>query len=743
MEILAKKFRELLPARIRQSYLMKRPFLLLMLVFTLRAACAMAASLPSVTAGRSEGSIRLDGRLDEPAWRQAGVIRDLIQQSPHPGEATPFKTEVRVLFVGGTLYFGFLCDDPDSKRIAIHTMQRDGDLDGDDTVAVGLDPYGDRRTGYAFKINAAGARWDALINDPQKVSGDWDGVWDARTARTATGWSAEMEIPARTLNFTSGLRTWGLNIERIVARERMRLLWASPALDTIAADLSRAGYLNGIEGLIEGLGLEATPYATGRTKSDFHNGSQVWQGAGGLDFTWRITPQMAAVFTGNTDFAETEVDTRQVNLTRFPLFFPEKRAFFLEGSNQFEFGLDLGESLIPFFSRRIGLVGDQQVPIDAGVRLNGRAGRWNLGLLDVQTRATDFVDSTNLFAGRVSYDLDQNLRVGTLVTNGDPEGTQRNTLAGFDAVWRTSTFRGDKNLLLGAWTAFSAGDLPEGQRTGWGLSVNYPNDFLDCGLRANEFGDALSPSLGYLPRPGTRQYAGWCWLKKRPARQGAFGFLRQTKSGAYFSRVTNLNGTNESWQYSFEPIGLELESGDQVAFTWIPRYEYLAAPFKIASGVVIPPGGYRYDRFWAEAATSEHRPLGLAASVRFGSFYDGHLAEYGSSLRWTSTKGRAQLGFGVTNNYGHLREGDFVQRLWWQRITLAWNPNVVLSSFIQYDSVSRNLGTNTHLRWTLKPGRELFIVWNRAWQELLDRPTLTLAPDSEMVAVKLRWTLRW
>ena len=714
-----------------------------MLVFNAYATLAMASSFPNVAAGRSDSPIRLDGRLDELAWRQAGVIADLPQQSPHPGEPTPFKTEVRVLIVGNTLYFGFLCTDPEPGRVSVHSMQRDGDTDGDDTVAVALDPYGDRRTGYGFKINAAGARLDALINDPQNVSADWDGVWDARAIRTGAGWSAEIEIPVRTLNFTPNLKTWGLNVERIVARERVRLLWASPTLDTFAADLSRAGYLNGMEGLQQGLGLEATPYVTGRTTSAFDNGSRTWQGAAGLDFTWRITPQMAAVFTGNTDFAETEVDARQINLSRFPLFFPEKRAFFLEGSHQFQFGLGLGQDFIPFFSRRIGLVNGRQVPIDAGVRLDGRAGRWNLGLLDVQTRATNLVPGTNLFTGRASYDVDQNLRVGGLVTKGDPQGSKNNTLAGFDAVWRTSTFRGDKNLLLGAWTAFSAGDLPQGQRAGWGLNINYPNDSLDCGLRTNEFGDALSPSLGYLPRPGTRQYAGWCWFKVRPARQGAFGFLRQYKPGAYFSRVTNLNGTNESWQYNFALVALEMQSGDQVAFKWIPRYEYLTAPFEVAPGVIIPPGGHRFDRFSAEAASSEHRPFSFATSTVFGSFYDGRLAQFMNSLNWTSPRGRLHLGLSITNNFGHLRKGNFVQRLWSQNIALAWSPNVVLSSFVQYDSVSRNLGTNTRMHWTIKPGRELFVVWNRAWQELPEHPNVTLAPDSEMIAVKLRWTLRW
>ena len=715
--------------------------ILLSLLFLL-APVVKADSGPSVTADQAVAPIRLDGRLDEAAWQQAGVVAELTQQSPSPGKATPFRTEVRVLIVKDTLYFGFLCTDPEPSRIAIHSMQRDGNMEGDDTVGIVLDTYGDKRTGYAFKVNAAGARADGLISDPENIAPDWDGIWDARTARTATGWSAEIEIPGRTLSFTPGLKSWGLNLERMVARERLVLRWASPTLDSFAADLSRAGSLAGVENLRQGRGLEFTPYLAGRMRKEFGSGSRVWQAAEGMDFSWRITPQLAAVFTANTDFAETEVDERQVNLTRFPLFFPEKRAFFLEGSNQFNFGLGLGNNFIPFFTRRVGLVEGYQVPIDAGVKLNGRVGHWNLGLLDVQTRRMGLLPATNLFAGRASYDVSNSLRVGALVTHGDPEGVKRNTLAGFDAVWRTSTFRRNKNLQIGGWTALTAGDRPQGRRTGWGYKVDYPNDLFDCYVQTNQFGDALNPSLGYLPRPGTRQWAGGCALQPRPSRDGRLAWIRQASIRNYYTRVTNLNGTNESWRYNFSPLSWELNSGEWVQLSWVPQYELLTAPFRISRGVTIRPGSYRFDRFGILATTSAHRPLKFYSFTWLGSFYSGNLRQYENSVFWTSPKGRLQLGTAVTNNYAHLREGNLVQRLWQQRVTFAWSPNLVLSSFIQYDSDSGNVGTNTRLRWTIKPGRELFVVWNRGWQRLLERPELALIPDNEVIAIKLRWTFR-
>jgi hypothetical protein len=696
----------------------------------------------AVTARHSQGPIHLDGRLDEAAWNNAGVIANLVQQSPRPGEPTPYKTVVRVLIVKDTLYFGFECADPEPDKIAIHTMARDGFTLGDDTVSIVLDTYGDRRTGYLFQVNAGGARADGLIYDPEHPSYDWDGIWDARTAWSSDGWSAEVQIPAKTLNFRQGLKSWGLNLERSVARERITLRWASPTLDSFLVDLSRAGTLGGLADLKQGRGLEFSPYLIGKMTDDFAPEGRAWHGTGGGDFTWRITPQLAAVATANTDFAETEVDTRQINLTRFPLFFPEKRAFFLEGANQFEFGSGLGDSFIPFFSRRVGLLEGQQIPINAGLKLNGRAGRWNLGILDVQTRETGSVPGTNLFAGRISYDLTSKFRVGTIFTRGDPAGLRENTLAGFDAVWRTSTFRGNKNLLLAGWTAFSAGEIPEGRRSGWGFRVDYPNDLLDCNQGLVDFGEALDPALGFLPRPGTRQYEGGCSLKPRPSKNGAFGWIRQYSLGTHYTRVDNLQGTNESWSLQTSPVSVELESGEQFEFTWEPQYELLPGPFEIATGVVIPPAPYRFDRWQLTFETSHHRRWRFETENAVGAFYSGHLAQWLNRINWTSPKGAWQLGLETQNNFGRLREGNFVQRLWQLQFAHAWGPNIVLTSFVQYDTDSQNVGTNTRLRWTFKPGKDLFVVWNRGWQRLLMRPELSLIPDSEFLAIKLRWTFR-
>jgi len=442
------------------------------------------------------------------------------------------------------------------------------------------------------------------------------------------------------------------------------------------------------------------------------------------------------------------VDARQINLTRFPLFFPEKRAFFLEGLNQFEFGLGLARYFIPFFTRRVGLLGGRPVPIQAGVKLNGRAGRWNLAALDVQTRATDLAPGVNLGAARVSYDVTERFRVGALLTHGDPEGRRDNSLFGLDAVWRTSRFRGDKNLLIGAWTAFTRGDpsreRPAGSRSGWGFKLDYPNDLVDCSATLFQVGPALDPALGFLPRPGVRHSISSCRLQPRPARDGAWAWIRQyTVRGAY-ERVVNHLGQVESWRYQFSPLGIEFDSGERFKIEWGPRYEFLPVPFEVAPGVVIPPGPYRFDQIELDGQTSPHRPLYFVTENTLGTFYSGRLTQWSGQLRWTSPEGRAQLGLAAEHNRARLREGRFVQRLWRLDTALAWNAYWVLTSLVQYDSESRNLGANTRLRWTFRPGDDLFLVWNRGWRRWPRSPQEpVLAPESEMLAVKLRWTLRW
>jgi len=697
-----------------------------------------------VKAGRASEAIRVDGALDEPAWRDAGVIADLTQQSPKPGETTPYHTEIRVLADADTLYLGITCIDPEPAKLAVHTMQRDGDMTGDDTVAIILDPFGDRTTGYFFQVNAAGARQDGVYSDPENVPLDWDGIWEARVRLTTQGWTAEITIPSRTLRFPKGQAVWGFNVERRIARDRVVVRWTGTTLDALLGDLRRAGELGGVEDLRQGKGLSVAPYGLVKTVRDFSANNAETKADAGLDVSYNLGPELAGVLTINTDFAETEADTRQINLTRFPLFYPEKRQFFNDGSNQFTFGLGLEEEFIPFFSRRVGLFEGEQVPIRGGIKLVGRQGRWGIGVLDVQTEDISGAPGSNLFAGRVTYDVDQHLRLGVIATDGNPDGIHDNSLAGMDAVWRTSTFRGDKNFSVGAWAARSRGDIPSGKHTGYGFKVDYPNDLLDVALTFQEFGDSLDPALGFLPRPGTRWYATGLSYQPRPQRGWWAGWVRQFKFELEPQVVTDLNGTTQSWSVFTAPVNVEMQSGDGFELNWQPQFERLGAPFEIAEGVVIPPGSYRFDRFRAVVETSKHRPWQIAAQVWFGTFYTGRMDEWIPSLAYTMPGGHLQLKLSADLAFGNLPEGSFAERLWQLNVVYAFTPDLLVSAYTQYDNDSNNLGLNTRLRWTIIPGTDLYIVWNHGWEHPPEEGArwTALRPVEDQAIVKLRYTWR-
>jgi hypothetical protein len=711
-------------------------------IVVLMVVFAPDAVAETVEAGSTDKAIRLDGILDEPAWQQAGVIADLTQQDPVPGGATPFTTEVRVLVDSSGLYIAFACHDPEPARIAIHTMQRDGDQNSDDSVAVVLDPTIEGRRGYFFQINAAAARMDGLISGPEAMSTDWDGIWDAATQRTDSGWTAEIHIPALTLRFPWGQDQWGFNVQRYVARTLTTLRWSGTTLNANLIDLQRAGRLAGVGALRQGLGLSITPYGLLHYIRDYDNDEQSFGGEAGGDVAWNITGDLTGYLTINPDFAETEVDSRQVNLTRFPLFFPEKRMFFLEGSDIFEFGFGTGNDFIPFFSRRVGLYEGEKVPLLGGLKLLGRAGRWGMAVLAVQADHTEFTEKTKLFSGRVTYDANENLTLGVIATDGDPEGQRDNSLGGVDWLWRTSTLGGDKNFSVGGWAAASRGDTPEGNRSGWGFKVDYPNDLWDVYAIVKKFGSGLDPALGFLPRPGTLWYQTGFSYMPRP-QGGTFGWVRQFFFEFYPRIIQDEHGRTESWRIFTTPFNARTQSGAHIEANVMPQFERLDEDFEIAEGVVIPAGDYNFMRYRVEGSTSNFRAWQLGASVWFGSFYSGSMTQIEGFAKYTTPAGHFQLELNAERDIGKLPEGDFTLDLWRFKVVYAFTPDLVLSSNLQYDSESRNLGANTRFRWTIQPGNDLFVVWTRGWRRpIVSDGLISLNTVEDQFTVKLRWTFR-
>lgn len=707
--------------------------MLALLAFALAPATASTTRVTALPV--SDKAITLDGTLDEPAWRQAPALR-LVQQDPHPGVPTPYTTQVRLLADRTHLYVGVTCVDPAPDKLSIHTLERDSEQDNDDHVTLVLDTFGTHRLGYVFQVNAGGGRTDGLISPASRdPSFDWDGIWDAAVQRTATGWTAEIAIDSRSLQFRQGIDHWGFNVQRYVARDQLSLQWTGITLDTRIFDVARLGTLGGVDQLEQGRGLEVSPYAL---VSHDSVGSRNDVEFGG-DVRYHLTPSLTATATINPDFAEAEADTDRINLTRFALFFPEKRRFFSEGSNLFAFGAGLtdNDAFMPFYSRRIGLVEGQTVRVDGGLKLLGSAGPWSIGALGVQTGPSSIGGPARLSAARLAYDVNEQLRLGTLVTQGNPDGHTPNRFTGFDAVWHTSRFRGDKNLTLSGWAANSRDPLP-GRHSGWGLYAAYPNDLWDGYVSFNLFGEAMDPALGFLPRPGTRQYDVYVDYRPRPT-AGWLRWVRQFFYQLEVLQVDDLHGRTQTRQIFTAPINADAESGEHYEFDWIPEYEALTEPFEIADGVVLPPGGYHFDRYRVETQSSDARPWRIGNVLEVGDFYSGRLTQVQPFVDWTALDGRLRLKLENETDYGYLREGNFIRRLYQLTASYAFTPNLIFSSLAQYDSGIGHTGVNARLRWTISPGRDFFLVFNHGVEASVTEPNARAMPLSNMLVAKLRW----
>ena len=701
------------------------------------AAPAVESTPPEAIAVATRETIVVDGVLDEPAWSRATPI-ELSQQDPRPGAPTPFATGARVLVDERRLYIGVRCVDPDIARAAIHSLEFDGDRGEDDQVTVVLDTFGNHRVGYVFELNAGGARSDGLISPASSdPSFDWNGDWTAKVARDADGWTAEIAIDVHGLQFRAGAPSWKLNLRRFVPRDRLSLQWSGISLDASVFDLSRAGTLSGVGGFEAGRGYALAPYVVARGD----NKGKTLDAQAGFDLRYDATPELAAIVTVNPDFAETEADAAQVNLTRFSLFFPEKRRFFLEGSNQFTYAAGLDGVFVPFYSRTIGLVDGRTIRLDEGVKVIGQAGRFGIGALDVETGSFNGRGPANLFAGHFTYDVDEHLRVGTMLTRGDPEGVRDNRFAGVDAVWHRSDFLGDKNLTLSGWAARSGGDLPAGRRGGFGFYADYPNDLWHWTFHANEFGEALDPVLGFLPRPGTRQFDGYVQYAPRP-RSDWLSWAKQLFYEIEYTQVDGLDARTQSRRVFTAPFNVETASGAHLEANWIPTYERLDAPFEIARGVVIAPGAYHFDRYRVELESSPADDFHYGISSRFGTFFDGRLIELRPYAHWTAPGSRLRIELDNETDVARLPAGDFIQRLWQLKASYGFSPDFSIASYVQYDSELGHVGVNTRLRWIIGAGREAFFVFNHGVRTAVGDVDPNATRASNAVIAKLRWEFR-
>ena len=714
-------------------------------------------------------AIDVDGRLDEEAWELAIPITDFTQQEPVEGGTPSDRTEIRVVYDEDALYIGaILYDDP--EQILAFQKRRDGFLSTDDRFMWILDTFRDGRTGYFFETNAAGVMGDALITGGGgggRGGGGggggraWDGIWQVQTDIRPDGWSLEIEIPFRTLNFDPTSDTWGINFQRTIRRKNEEIMWRGYRRNQSLREPVHAGRLTGLQGMSQGIGLEGVPYAVTNWKNvPAELDKTTYPSDIGLDVNYNITSSLRAGVSVNTDFAEAEVDQRRLNLTRFPLRFPEQRDFFLEGSGVFSFAP--GNGADPYFSRRIGLLEGEQIPLNYASRLGGQVGSYELGFIHVNTSELESADlDGGTFAGeqftvaRLKRSIFEQSAIGAIYTRRstgvDPtDPTARaprdQHTAGADLSFATSRLFGDKNFTVLAFAAWNSNPDRGVKRSNSDLSargirLNFPNDIWSGHISYREFGDDYNPAVGFVTRNGFRRVEPRIGWQPRPN----IGWIRQLNFSTQFRHLESITtGIVEERQWQFTLFGVDFESQDNFRINLHRQFDYLDRTFEISDGIFIDVGDYTNWELSLSARTASRRVVSANVQLRRGGFWSGDRTEVGVGLDFRPSAG-VLLSAQVETNNVDLPPGSFDANLF--RIEGEWNitPLANITGNIQYDDVSEVVGLFMRTRWIVTPGNELFLVFTQNWQNLgdglfaEDREFMTL---SRGASVKLNYTYR-
>ena len=708
--------------------------------------------LKEVRAVRVDTAPVLDGNLDDAVWQQAEVIDDFHQIRPGDGTEPSERTEVYMIYTEDALYIGARMYDSNPELIAAPVIRHNQGLPGDDRLVIILDPFNTRRVGYRFETNLNGVRHDALYENITSFTGDWVAIWDVATDTFNQGWIAEVEIPFKTLPFDPNIDTWGFNFGRGIRRRSEEMAWVSY---NRTYNPSIVGLATGLEGMNQGVGLDVVPTFTMNERRSFNPGDKESDFDPSLDAFYRLTPSLNAALTVNTDFSSADVDNRQVNLTRFNLFFPERRDFFLNDADLFQFGnisnsgssnqagsRGARENARPYFSRNIGIGSNgEEVDIKYGGRVSGRVGRWNIGTLAVRQDASNTVDASDLFVGRFSANVLDESTLGFIVTDGDAQSNLDNTVYGADFRYLNTQLASGRQLEGNVW--YQKSDTPglDGDDASWGINMSSPNN---SGIRGEigikEVQQNFNPALGFVNRSNVRDYSG---------RVGYTHFydsdlFQQSYSGLDVFRGEIIDGGLQSQVLKFRLLEMETNSRDSFDLGHTRYKEVVLTPFTIYSepsrSVAIPAGSYAYQTYDFSLGTGNQREFSATLRSEFGDFYDGDQIGVFSSFNWNQSRY-----FAMALNYDwtdiSLPQGDFTARLTSLNTQVAFTTNLYWISLLQYDNISENMGLNTRLQWIPEAGQEALIVLNYNMQDR-DKDNTFHSALSDL-SVRFRYTFRY
>jgi hypothetical protein len=666
---------------------------------------------------RFESKPVIDGRLDDPVWQTAAQLGGFRQLEPLEGQPATEPTEVYLGFTQSGLYIGVRCHDSEPGKIVSTTLTRDSDMTYDDTIQILFDTFRDGRSAYLFLTNPGGVQVDGLVrNEGEQVSLDWDAAWDVQSTRDDGGWSTEIEIPWRSLRFPEKpQQEWGFSIERQVARKQERTFWKAPKRSWYARwKLSEAGTLVGLEGARPGSRFHFSPYVVGggEQPADHESTSSITEIGGDLKIN--LTSNLVADLTIKTDFSETEADQQEVNLSRNPLFFPEKRGFFLEGASNFYAGQrpdpEHPSRYYLFFSRRIGLSEDGRatIPILGGVKLTGRQGKYDLGVLGLQTEDTRKPDGyggliiaprTSYSVARVKRDLGNGSSLGIIGLSKESTG-DHNRVGGTD--WDITL---NENLRTGGYFAKSSTPGISGNDWAGSADIYWDSRHWRFLSEYTEIGEGFNDELGFISRTGVRSFRSdnyyILWPERGPFKQAwlvyDLDYIADRTTGEVQTRINNFKAS------------AYFRNSSGFAYKYYDQMEVLSEPFEIHRGVIIPPGSYRFGHHFFGFQTDYTKPLGAAGRVAWGEYYDGHYTQTFYYFAY-----RPVPGLILDATYQHtqvsLTAGRFDSDIVLGEVIYAFTNRIAVRAWWQWTKEA-NARTKIDLSWELRNGTKLFFVY--------------------------------
>ena len=710
---------------------------------------------PTVRIVRTDTPPVVDGKLGDPAWSQAAVIDDFVQVGPDEGAKPTEKTEIYLLYDDNALYIGARMYDREPSRISASILKQHTGLRNDDRLAVIVDPFDTHRGAYRFELNPNGVRVDSLYKRTGGFDTNWATIWQGEAHIDGKGWTAEMAIPFKSLSFDPRNGIWAMNFGRAIRRKGEEVAWVER---NRGYDQSVVGRVTGFSKLDQGLGLDIVPSLSAVQTKRFSPPGTDLNLEPSLDAFYKVTPSLNAALTINTDFSATAVDNRQVNLTRFDLFFPERRAFFLQDSDLFQFGNIAAASPtgrhntaiddptrangLPFFSRRLGLGNDgTPVGLKYGGKLSGHIGRWTVGSLTVRQDAYGGVKASNAFVGRVAADVLGESSVGLIITDGDPNSNLSNTLYGADFRYLNSRLPGGRRISGQAWMERSDTQGLTGNDAAYGIGFSMPNgDGWRGGAAMKVLEQNFNPALGYISRVGIRQHTAQIGYTRFTNGH----YIHELFGGLDYLRIDLVTGEPQTEKYSFTPLELQSRGRDVFTLRYIVDTENVLMPFQIYSDptreVDVPAGRHEFRRYGFDIETGGQRRVSMNFRYRAGTFYDGTRLHLRAGANWNPSE-HFYLQASYDWNDIALTQGRFISRLVTATAGLVFSSRLAWVTLIQYDNVSENLGIDTRLHWIPREGREGFIVLDHNLQDYDKNGRF--ASLSSALTLKFNYTLRF